>query len=109
MYVLNQSDTLLLMAAALFFFGMCALAMGLFILVTRTHSKEVKNLSKHTAQLVQKGIAEDVAQLVTGASALLEGVQQMVKTATGVGIFLTSLGLALMAGGFWVVLQVNWA
>ena len=41
MYVLNQSDTLLLMAAALFLFGMCSLAMGLFVLVTRTHSKDV--------------------------------------------------------------------
>lgn len=109
MYVLNQSDTLLLMSAALFFLGMCTLTMGLFVLVTRTHSKEVKNLSTHAAQLVQKGIAEDVAQLVSGATALLEGVQHLVKTATGVGIFLTSLGLALMAGGFWVVLQVNWA
>ncbi|MCW5873616.1 MAG: hypothetical protein KIS88_03110 [Anaerolineales bacterium] len=108
MYVLNQADTLLLMAASLFFLGMCTLAMGLFVLVTRTHSKDVKKLSANAAQLMQKGIAEDVAQLVTGASALLEGVQHLVKTATGVGIFLTSLGLALMAGGFWIVLQVSW-
>ncbi len=109
MYVLNQSDTMLLMAAALFMFGMCSLAMGLFVLVTRTHSKDVKKLSANAAQLVQKGIAEDVAQLVTGATALLDGVQQLVKTATGVGIFMASLGLALMAGGFWIVLQTNWS
>lgn len=109
MYIFSQSETLMLMAAALFFLGMCTLAMGLFVLVTRTHSKDVKSISSHAAQLVQKGIAEDMANLVGSASALLEGVQQLVKTATGVGIFLTSLGLALMAGGFWIVLQANWS
>jgi hypothetical protein len=50
-----------------------------------------------------------MSNLVGSASALLTGVQQLVKTAAGVGIFLTTLGLALMAGGYWIVLQVNWA
>jgi len=109
MYIFSQSETLLLMAASLFFLGMCTLAMGLFVLVTRTHSKEVKSINAHAAQMVQKGIAEDMANLVGSASALMEGVQQLVKTATGVGIFLTSLGLALMVGGFWIVMQVTWS
>jgi hypothetical protein len=109
MYAINQADTLILMAAALFFLGMCTLTMGLFVLVTRTNNKDVKSISAHAAQMVQKGIAEDMSNLVGSASALLTGVQQLVKTAAGVGIFLTTLGLALMAGGYWIVLQVNWA
>lgn len=109
MYTINQNDTLMLMAAALFFLGMCTLTMGLFVLVTRTNSKHVKAISAHTAQMVQKGIAEDMSSLVGNASALLAGVQSLVKTAAGVGIFLTALGLSLMAGGYWIVLQVNWA
>jgi hypothetical protein len=109
MYMINQSDTLLVMAAALFFLGMCTLTMGMFVLVTRTMNKDLRNISAQTAKMVQKGIAEDMAGLVGNASALLDGVSNLVKTAAGVGIFLTAIGLGMMAAGYWVVLQVNWA
>ncbi len=109
MYAINQSDTLLLMAAALFFLGMCTLTMGLFVLVTRTGNRDIKAISSQTAKMVQKGIAEDMSGLVGNASALLDGVQNLVRTATGVGIFLTALGLSMMGGAYWVVLQVSWA
>jgi hypothetical protein len=109
MYAINQSDTMLLMAAALFFLGMCTMTMGLFVLVTRTMNKDIKNLSTQAAKMVQKGIAEEMAGLVGNASALMDGIQSLVKTAAGVGIFLTALGLAMMAAAYWVVLQVNWA
>jgi hypothetical protein len=109
MYLINQSDTLLVMAAALFFLGMCILTMGMFVLVTRTMNKDLRNISAQTAKMVQKGIAEDMAGLVGNASALLDGVSNLVKTAAGVGIFLTAIGLGMMAAGYWVVLQVNWA
>ncbi|MEX1071278.1 MAG: hypothetical protein WEC37_01510 [Anaerolineales bacterium] len=109
MYMINQSDTLLVMAAALFFLGMCTLTMGMFVLVTRTMNKDLRNISAQTAKMVQKGIAEDMAGLVGNASALLDGVSNLVKTAAGVGIFLTAIGLGMMASGYWVVLQVNWA
>jgi len=109
MYMINQSDTLLVMAAALFFLGMCTLTMGMFVLVTRTMNGDLRNISAQTAKMVQKGIAEDMAGLVGNASALLDGVSTLVKTAAGVGIFLTAIGLGMMAAGYWVVLQVNWA
>ncbi|HLE73225.1 MAG TPA: hypothetical protein VI688_03165 [Anaerolineales bacterium] len=109
MYQINQSDTLLIMAAALFFLGMCTLAMGLFVLVTRTMNADIKNISSQAAKMVQKGLAEEMAGLAGNASALLETISQLVKTAAGVGIFVTALGLGMMAAAYWIVLQVNWA
>lgn len=109
MYAINQSDTLLLMAAALFFLGMCTLTMGLFVLVTRTMNKDLKTISTTASKMVQKGIAEEMAGLVGNASALLDAVSQLVRTAAGVGIFTTALGLGMMAAAYWIVLQVNWA
>lgn len=108
MYEINQTDTLLLMAAALFFLGMCTLTMGLFVLVTRTMNKDIKNISATASKMVQKGITDELAGLVGNASALLETVSQLVKTAAGVGIFTTALGLGMMAAAYWIVLQVNW-
>jgi hypothetical protein len=109
MYAINQDDTLLLMAAAMFFLGMCTLTMGMFVLVTRTMNRELKSISTQAAKMVQKGVAEDIAGLVGNASALLDGVSQLVKTAAGVGIFLSALGLGMMAAGYWIAMQVNWA
>ncbi len=108
MYAINQNDTLLLMAAALFFLGMCTLTMGLFVLVTRTMNKDIKTISANAAKMVQKGIAEEMAGLVGNASALLDTISQLVRTAAGVGIFVTALGLGMMAAAYWIVLQVNW-
>ena len=108
MYEITQADTLLIMAAALFFLGMCTLTMGLFVLVTRTMNKDIKNISNNASKMMQKGITEDISGLVGNASALLESVSSLVKTAAGVGIFLTALGLGMMASAYWLVLQVNW-
>lgn len=109
MYEITQTDTLLVMGAAMFFLGMCTLTIGLFVLLTRTMSKDIKNISNTATKMVQKGIAEDVSALVSNATALLDTVSTLVRTAAGVGIFMTALGLGMMAAAYWVVLQVNWA
>lgn len=108
MFALNLPDTLLLMAAALFLLGMCSLVMGIFVLITRVMNKEVSTLSAHTAKLARKGITEDIAGLVGNASALVDAMNQMVRTAAGIGIFLTVIGLGMMAASYWMVLQVEW-
>jgi hypothetical protein len=108
MYIINQSDTLLIMAAALFFLGMCVLALGIFVLITKAMGKNVSVLSAQTAKLAQKGIAEDMAGLVGNASALMNSLNDLVRTATGIGIFLATLGLSLMSAAYWIVTQISW-
>ena len=108
MYEINQIDTMLLMAITMFALGICTLVMGLFILVSRGTGRNTNRLAAHAKNLIEKGIAEDMAGLVGNASALLDNLSQMVKTAAGVGIFLTTVGLGLMAGGYYITLQINW-
>jgi hypothetical protein len=108
MYIINQSDTLLIMASALFFLGMCVLALGIFVLITKAMGKNVSILSAQTAKLAQKGITEDMAGLVGNASALMSSLNDLVKTATGIGIFLAVLGLGLMTSAYWIITQINW-
>ena len=108
MYAITLSDTLMLMAAILFFIGVICIIMGIFVLLSRAMSRNVSALSAHTAKLASKGITEDMAGLVGNASALMTALSQMVRTAAGVGIFLTTIGLGMMAAGYWIVLQVEW-
>ena len=108
MYAINLPDTLLAMAVALFLLGMCSLVMGIFVLITKVMNREISALSAQTAKLARKGITEDISGLVGNASTLLAAMTSMVRTAAGIGIFLTTLGLGMMAAGYWMVLQVEW-
>ena len=103
---LTPLSLLLLIVVALFALGMITFLGGILILAFRTSNKDVKTLAAQTTRLAQKGIAEDVAGLVGNASALLEATNQMVKTTTGVGIFLSLLGIALMAAACYIALQI---
>ena len=108
MELFSLRDVQLTMSAGLFILGMATFTVGVFVLVARSMSKEMRTLSNQTAKIAQKGLAEDISGLVGNSAALLSTMTQLVKTAAGVGIFLTSMGLALIGGAYWLVLQINW-
>ena len=84
---------LLVMALALFCLGMLTTITGIVILASRVTSKDLRTIASQTARLAQKGMAEEVAGLVGNASALLDTMNQMIRTTAGVGAFLTLFGL----------------
>jgi hypothetical protein len=104
---ITSHDLLLTMSISLFFLGMATTIIGVAILTTRATSRELRTLATQTTRLVQKGLAEDVAGLVGNASALLDQVNQMVRTTAGVGVFLTLLGFILMGAACWLALQTR--
>jgi hypothetical protein len=95
------------MAIGLFVVGALSLLIGIFFLVSRSGGKEVRALTNQTAQLAKKGLAEEVAGLVGNASSLLSATNELVRTATGIGVFLSLLGFILMVGACWLVLRIN--
>lgn len=108
MDTIAMNDILLLMAGSLFILGFGTFIMGVFILITKALGRQVKSVTQEAANLAQKGIADDLAGLVGNASILLSEMNSLVKTATGIGIFLVIVGLLLMAAAYWLVLQMHW-
>lgn len=108
MNTIALNDVLLLMALALFLLGLCTFILGVFVLVARSTSRDVRNLSTQTARLAQKGIAEDVAGLVGNASVLMSEMSNLVRTAAGVGIFLCAIGAGLIGASYWLLQQISW-
>jgi hypothetical protein len=107
MGLITPRDVLLLMAASMFLLGFATFMIGVLLLVGRAWGQDVRTLTAQTARLVQKGLAEDVAGLVGNASTLLSTLNELVRTATGIGTFLTIIGLSLMGLTFLLVLQVR--
>jgi TRAP-type uncharacterized transport system fused permease subunit len=105
MFQLNLQDTLSVIVAAMAVMGVIALATGIFILFRKVMGDELKVIASQTTRLAQKGIAEEITGLVGNASALLDALNQLVKTTTGVGVFLTLIGFILLVVAYYLGLQ----
>lgn len=107
MFSIDVNQFLLIMAASLLIMGILTLGAGIIVLVFRASGKDVHTLASQTVRLAQKGVAEDVAGLVGNASALLDALNQLVRTATGVGVFLILVSFLLFGAAFLLVKQVT--
>jgi hypothetical protein len=106
MFSLSVNDFILIMAIALMVMGAISLIAGILTLVFRVSGKDIHTLASQTLRLAQKGVADEVAGLVGNASALLEAVNQLVRTSTGVGVFLIFVSFLLFAGSFFLLKQL---
>jgi hypothetical protein len=104
--MINVYNLLLIMLLTVFAIGLAIMITGILILVLRASGRDVQTLAAQTTQLAQKGLAEDVAGLVGNATNLLEVTNQLVRTTAGIGVFLTLLGLILMAGSFLLAIRI---
>lgn len=108
MIPLNFTDVQIVIAGAVFLLGCMCVVFGTFVLISRGYSKEVRALASHTARIGQKGVAQEITGLVNSASELVASLNQLVKTANGIGVFLIVLGLAMMGAAYWMILQIEW-
>ena len=104
---MSRNDFFFTMAGILLALGVLLLIIGVIVLITRALGGDIKKIASQTAQLAQKGIAEEVAGLVGNASTLMESLTDLVKTAAGVGTFLVLIGILLIAASFGLALQIH--
>jgi hypothetical protein len=109
MIPLNLVDLQILIAALVLVLGFFCILFGMIVLITRGYTREVRALAAQTAKLGQKGVAQEVTGLVSSASELVTAINQLVRTATGIGIFLIFLGIAMLSAGYWIIVHINWA
>ncbi len=96
LFEMSKNDFLLTIAGACLILGVLLLVTGVIVLITRALGGDIKQIATQTAKLAQKGVAEEVAGLVGNASTLMQSLNEMVRTAAGVGTFLVIVGIILM-------------
>jgi hypothetical protein len=104
--ILNPFNMLVVMTITLFFLGLGTFLIGVFMLALRHSDQELKTIVNQTAQLAQKGIAEDVAGLVGNASNLLDAMNQLIRTNAGIGVYVTIIGLIIIGVACWLGVQI---
>ena len=107
MIPLSTIDMQIIIGATIFILGCMCVLLGIFVLVSRGYSREIRALATHSARLGRKGMAEEVTGLVNSASELVGALNSLVKTASGAGLFLIILGIGMIAASYWVVEQIQ--
>ena len=107
MIPLSTIDMQMIIATTAFILGCMCVLLGIFVLVSRGYSKEIRALATHSARIGRKGMAEEVTGLVNSASELVGALNSLVKTASGAGLFLILMGVGMIAASYWVVDQVQ--
>ncbi|MBI9047835.1 MAG: hypothetical protein JEZ00_00330 [Anaerolineaceae bacterium] len=95
-----------IMAVSLFLMGIIAVGAGVFILISRSVGEDIREITQQTAKLAQKGITDEIAGLVGNASALIDALNNLIRTTTGIGIFLIMIGIMLLLGAYYMIRQI---
>lgn len=103
----NPSNVLVILISVIFSLGAVTFIAGLVILAISAADGGIKTIAEQATNLAKKGIAEDVAGLVGNAANLLNGVNQLTRTRTGIGVFLAVLGLVMMIGASILALKAR--
>jgi hypothetical protein len=103
MSAFSVNDIFLAMAVFLFIIGIFSIASGLFILVAKVAGGDIRTIARQTAALAQKGLTEEVSGLVGNATALIAAVNDLVKTTSGIGIFLILVGIVSVGSALAII------
>jgi hypothetical protein len=106
MFDLSLPDFVLTMATGVFLIGLITLCIGIYVLVSRSIGKDITTIATQTSKLAQKGITDDVSGLVGNASALMDALNTLIKTSSGIGVFLVIIGILLMGAAYYLVTQI---
>ncbi len=107
MIPLSTMDMQIIIGTTAFILGCMCVLLGIFVLVSRGYSREIRALATHSARLGRKGMAEEVTGLVNSASELVGALNSLVKTASGAALFLIMVGIGMIAASYWIVDQIS--
>jgi hypothetical protein len=82
--------------------GLLSLLAGILILIGRSFTREMRTLADTSTELSKRAINHDMTSLAESVTEILSQVNQLMKTAAGVGAFLIIVGVVLMAGAYWL-------
>ncbi|MDK2981857.1 MAG: hypothetical protein PWQ55_2204 [Chloroflexota bacterium] len=106
MFALSANDFVLTLAGIVLALGVIAFIVGLFTLAFRVSSGDFNEITASSAKLAEKGLTDDVSDLVNGISEVLKSITEMTKTKVGVGIFLIFVSFVLFVVAYYLVSRV---
>jgi hypothetical protein len=92
------------MAVGMFLMGLLACAAGLWTITAREYQQTLRNMSAQSDRLHARALTEvGVVPVLDASTKLIEAVNQLIRTAMGVGAFLCLIGVAMCAFAWWMI------
>lgn len=105
MAALFTPDTIrLIMGLSLFPMGLFSIAAGLLILILGPYRQEAKILAEQSARISQKGLTGDITLVTQSATALVDAVNNLIRTSSGNAIVLVIVGALCEAAAYWLLI-----
>jgi hypothetical protein len=101
---MNPENVRLIMGSVFFVVGLLPICAGLAILVFGPYRQEAKILAAQTARISQKALTDNIAAITQSATALVEAVNNLIKTSSGNAIVLIVVGAISEAAAYWLLI-----
>jgi hypothetical protein len=88
----SAEDVRLLMGLIFFPAGLLAIVTGLIMLVAHPYRDEAKILAAQSARLGQKGVGDNIAVAAQSATALIDAVNNLIRTSSGNALIIILVG-----------------
>jgi hypothetical protein len=103
MILYTAHDLIFIVAASLTLLGVISIGAGIILLITRASGKAVQTLANQATLLAQKGLANEITGLVGNASTLVQALNELIRTTSGIGLFLVIVGFIMLITAFLMV------
>ncbi len=97
-------DIRLIMGLTFFPLGLVAIVTGLIMLVANPYRAEAKILAAQSARLGQKGLGDNLSIVVQSATALIDAVNNLMRTSSGNAIIIIVVGALFEVGAYWLLI-----
>ncbi len=92
------------MAILLFVLGLAACAAGMWLMLAREYQQTLKGISAQSNRLHARSLSEiGVGPVLDASARLIDAVNQLIRTAMGIGAFLSLLGAGMCVVAFWIL------
>ncbi|HOJ02174.1 MAG TPA: hypothetical protein PLL88_11215 [Anaerolineaceae bacterium] len=103
MFTINASDFTLMLAIVLAAMGLITFFVGIIILAFKVKSDEFSSITEQSAKLMEKGVTDNITELMGNTTSLLETINQMIKTKAGIGVFLVLVTFILFGIAYYLI------
>jgi len=101
------TDLIITMVICLFVMGVISIGAGAYILVSKVVGKEINTIAAETTKLAAKGLSDEISGLVGNASSLIDALNQLVRTTTGIGVFLVLTGFVFIVAAYYLTIHIS--
>lgn len=96
----TPDDLRLLMGLTFFVLGVIALGAGMVMLIVGPYRHEAKVIAAQSARISQKALTDNIGAVVQSATALVDAVNNLIRTSSGNAIVLIVVGALFQAAAY---------